>query len=378
MSRFKELISLAGQTFLIFLITFVLAEITFRVYQHFNPTFIFYDESYNRFRGKPGAPDYDFQLNSKGFKDIEFKPQKEPNTYRIVALGDSFAFGVVPYQYNYLTLLEQHLNSSGLRTEVINMGIPSTGPKHYLALFANEGLQLQPDMVLVSFFIGNDFPNTKGARRVKVHEYSAVVAFIKYIIDLNRKYEGKVIHDRTHYDDTAPKFTDEAYLQIVKERSWMYRKRAPFKKAFADGVGYLVRIKELCDWSKIALQVVIIPDEVQVNLALQTKVLKALNVSSTDLDFTLPNKFLHEQLQAYRIDHLDLLDSFLSTTLQMSLYKPNDSHWNIAGNKLAADLLAKYVSNHVNSEPTQRRAKDEGTQPAASGKPGPDSDVSPH
>src|SRR5436309_13471021 len=157
MSKFKKLTSSAAQTIIIFFITFVLAEITLRVYNHFNPIFIFYDRSYNRFRGKPGAPDYDFYLNSRGFKDVEFKPQKEANTYRILALGDSFAFGVVPYQHNYLTLLKQQLNSSDRHIEVLNMGIPGIGPQHYLALFVNEGLQLQPDMVLVSFFIGNDF-----------------------------------------------------------------------------------------------------------------------------------------------------------------------------------------------------------------------------
>ena len=365
MSRFKKLISLAGQTIIIFLITFVLAEITCRVYKHFNPTFIFYDQSYNRFRGKPGAPDYDFHLNSGGFKDVERKVKKEPNTYRILALGDSFAFGVVPYQYNYLTLLEQQLNSSGLRTEVINMGIPGIGPQHYLALLMNEGLQLRPDMVLVSFYIGNDFSDTVDAKRTELHELSDVVALIKYFLDVNRKYKGKVFHGRASYDDNAPNLTDEVYMEIEKKRSWMYTKRAPFKKAFADkafadGLAYLVRIKELCDWNKMALAVVVIPDEIQVNVALQDKVLKALNVSSNEIDFTLPNRFLNEQLQAYRIDHLDLLDNFLSTAAQMNLYRPNDTHWNIAGNKLAGDLLTRYVASHLNRSnlTTRTRWKD--------------------
>lgn len=350
MSRFKKLINLAGQTIIIFLITFALAEISFRVYNHFNPTFLFPDSTYNRHRGKPGEQDYDFHLNSRGFKDVEFKSKKEPNTYRILALGDSFAFGVVPYQHNYLTLLEQHLNSSSLRTEVINMGISGIGPKDYLALFVNEGQELQPDMVLVSFFIGNDFTNTWIVWwiRSKLYEFSYVLTLIKYFRDINFKYEGKLIHGHTSYDDNSPTFTDDAFLEIEKQGSWIYMKRAPPKKAFTDSLDYLVRIRELCDRSRIALRVVIIPDELQVNPALQTKVLKALNVSSNELDFTLPNRFLNEQLQAHRIDYLDLLDDFSTTTMQMNLYKPNDTHWNIAGNKLAADLLARYVSSQLN------------------------------
>ena len=350
MSRFKKLINLAGQTIIIFLITFALAEISLRVYNHFNPTFLFPDSTYNRNRGKPGGLDYDFHLNSRGFKDVEFKSKKEPNTYRILALGDSFAFGVVPYQHNYLTLLEQHLNSSSLRTEVINMGISNIDPKDYLALFVNEGQELQPDMVLVSFFIGNDFTNTMIVWwiRSKLYEFSYVLTLIKYFRDINFKYEGKLIDSHTSYDDNSPTFTDDAFLEIEKQRSWIYMKRAPPKKAFTDSVDYLVRIRELCDRSRIALRVVIIPDELQVNPALQTKVLKALNISSNELDFTLPNRFLNEQFQAHRIDYLDLLDNFSTTTMQMNLYKPNDTHWNIAGNKLAADLLARYVSSQLN------------------------------
>ncbi len=60
------------------------------------PSYIFYENSYNRFRGKPLADDYDFRLNSRGFKDVERKKEKEPNVYRNLGLGNSLAFGVVP------------------------------------------------------------------------------------------------------------------------------------------------------------------------------------------------------------------------------------------------------------------------------------------
>ena len=345
MSKFKKPALLIAETIAVFLVTFMLAEITLRVYHHFNPSSIFYDHSYNRYRGKPGAPDYAFNLNSRGFKDVEFKPAKEAGDYRVLALGASFPFGVVPYQHNYLTLLEQQLNGSGHQVEVLNMGIPGIGPRHYLALFANEGLQLQPDMVLVSFFIGNDLTNTPAMGRARFLEYSAVATLIRYLVFLNLKFEGKVVHARRNYDDNAPTLTAEAYLDIEKKRGMIFMKREPLKRTFADAVGYLVRIRELCDAKKIALKVAIIPDELQVNPVLQAKVLNAMNASADEVDFTLPNRYLHEQLNAHRIDYIDLLDDFTSASARGALYKPNDSHWNIAGNKLAADILARYISD---------------------------------
>ena len=52
--------------------------------------------------------------------------------------------------------------------ELINMGIPGIGPREYLAVFIHEGLQLKPDMVLLSFFIGNDFLETTKVNRQEV------------------------------------------------------------------------------------------------------------------------------------------------------------------------------------------------------------------
>jgi hypothetical protein len=43
---------------------------------------------------------------------------------------------------------------------------------------------------------------------------------------------------------------------------------------------------------------------------------------------------------------LDLLDGFASASTRVSLYKPNDTHWNIAGNKLAAEIIENSLFNN--------------------------------
>jgi hypothetical protein len=95
---------------------------------------IFYSGNPDRFRGKPFAPFWNFHLNSRGFNDVEFSARKAAGTIRILGIGDSFAFGVVPYEYNYLTLVEQYLKQSEHNVELINMGIPAIGPKEYLVV----------------------------------------------------------------------------------------------------------------------------------------------------------------------------------------------------------------------------------------------------
>jgi hypothetical protein len=331
---------IARQTLVILIITFALTEITFRVYNHFHPSFVFPDTSYNRFRGKPNSADYDFHLNSKGFKDVAFAREKEAGVYRIVALGDSFAYGVVPYQNNYLTLLEERLNLSARKTEILNMGIVSTGPSDYLALLTAEGLELQPDMVLVSFFIGNDFKRDRKPR--SLCSYSYACSFIRYLL-VSRSYEGKIIHEPSVYDDNAPSMKDDNFTEIEMRTSEIYRKRNPnFDGDLEVAMKSLSGIKQICDERKIALVIVLIPDQVQVDQALQARVLKLKEVNSKleDFDFELPNRLLAAKLKQQDIAFIDLLTEFGRVGRQTSLYKPRDTHWNIAGNRLAAEAIA--------------------------------------
>lgn len=340
-----------GQVLAILLITLGLTEVVFRVYDHFYPSFIFYNPSNDRFRGKPNAPDYDFHLNSKGFKDVEFKPQKEEGTYRILGLGDSFAFAVVPYKYNYLTLLEENLHHGSKKTELINMGIVSTGPKDYLVLLAKEGLELKPDMVVVSFFIGNDI--MLDSRLQRLYDHSYVASFIAYLIAAGSGYQGQIIHGPAVYDDNAPSLTDEVFLNMENRRSEIYLKQnTRFGSELEAALGYLAKIKKLCDEHHIVLAIVLIPDKVQIDRDLQTQVLKLResNSKADDFDFTLPNRLLATRLKQQNIECLDLLDEFTRSGKGTPLYKPNDSHWNIAGNRLAADAIARDLF-HVASQP---------------------------
>ncbi|MBD2310582.1 SGNH/GDSL hydrolase family protein [Desertifilum sp. FACHB-1129] len=343
MFKFKKLPALLGQTAIILTISLIFTEVALRIYNKFNPSFVFYDASYNRYRGKPFADDYDFQLNSRGFKDVEFEVEKAPDTYRILGIGDSFAYGVVPYEHNYYTRLEEKLNQSNGNFEVINMGIPNLDPKDYLAILINEGLELNPDMVVLSFFIGNDFLNSKSERR-SLYTYSYTASFVNFIVQLARKYEGNVIHGKYVYQDDTKTLEDDAFLAVQQHRSILFYKD---NNGFADDVettfDYLQRIQEICNSRNIQLVVVLIPDENQVNPELQAQVVESLGGSLEYYDFDIPNRLLTQKLGQANIAYLDLLDLFRTETNNQLLYKPNDTHWNIPGNELAAIEIHRYL-----------------------------------
>ena len=342
MLKFKKITSLLGQVSIIVLMSFIFTEIVFRIYHKINPSFVFYDSSYNQFRGKPFAKDYDFNLNSKGFKDIEFRPEKELGIFRILGMGDSFAYGVVPYAYNYYTQLEEKLNKTERKVEIINLGIPSIGPKDYLALLLNEGLELNPELVILSFFLGNDL-QPQDPRR-SLYSYSYVASFIRSIIGLHKIYEGLTIHSEASYRDDRPGLEYETFLNIQKNRSNNFRNTDSFQNNFDNAIEFMREIKKICDYREIELLVILIPAEIQVNEQLRTEVIKKLNSVHNDFDFTLPNRLLAEEFASQNINYIDLLDDFRSASEEKRLYKPQDTHWNIAGNKLAAEIIYQHLS----------------------------------
>lgn len=334
---------------LAFFLTLLCAEGALRIFQRIHPTFLLSESSYNRFRGRPGTVVFGMPLNSGGFKDIEHPRDKPARTYRIVALGDSFAFGSVPYPDNYLTLLGRRLSTETRPVEVINMGVSGAGPQDYLALLLDEGLAYRPDLVLVSFFVGNDFTDTKrvrGSSRAR----SAVVTLGRSVYGLVFRNAG-LLPATDRYDDAAKSWTDATYLAMERDRTRIYEPGGTDRRIYLDAIEFLARIHAVCAEHGIGLAIAVIPDDMQVNPAVRERVLQSLQTGAEHFDFGLPNRFLEEQLAARRIDHCDLLDRFTAPSEAEVLYKPNDSHWNLAGNRLAADVLAGFLASRLQGAP---------------------------
>jgi hypothetical protein len=329
-------------------ISILLAEIVLRGYAHFSPVFFLYDDSYNRFRGRPFADDWDFKLNSQGFKDVEFGGKQG---YRIVALGDSFAFGVVPYQQNYLTLLETGLRQKYADADVLNMGIPATSPKDYLSLFIREGLNLQPDMVLVSLFIGNDLTDLRSKPR-PWYSRSHVASLLHYVVKIRPKYEGEIIHGKATYCDECPNIDAETFLKVQKDHSDFYREDYAELDALSDGaVSYLVQLRNVCRQRGIDFVVAVLPAEIQIDAALRDAVQEEYfqDIQPVQWNFMRPNESLTKRLRTAGIDYLDLFHVFVAEGQNRRLYRPRDTHWNIAGNEVAARAIEKHIDHYLQS-----------------------------
>ena len=111
-----------------------------------------------RYRHASYEFDYVWANNSLGMRDREHPLRKPPETFRIFVLGDSFIQGYgVLLEETMVHRLETGLNQPGRPAiEVLNGGIFGYSPMLEYAYLHEVIDSLQPDLVIVAFFLGND------------------------------------------------------------------------------------------------------------------------------------------------------------------------------------------------------------------------------
>lgn len=118
-------------------------------------------------RLRPGWSGEEFgtfvRINSKGLRNPETPYEKPRDTYRILALGDSWTFGFrMEEEEAYPRQLERILNERmrrrgvGRRVEVINSGVIGYSTHQEAAYFRVEGYRYAADAVVVAFYPVND------------------------------------------------------------------------------------------------------------------------------------------------------------------------------------------------------------------------------
>jgi hypothetical protein len=117
--------------------------------------------------GHPGGS-YRFRTNNLGLRrDDDTTVAKAPDTFRLLVLGDSQTDGYVNNDEAFCALLEARLASrfaaEGRRLEVLNAGVTEYDPTDEARWFRAHGMDLRPDLVLETVYIGNDLEWWHGA-----------------------------------------------------------------------------------------------------------------------------------------------------------------------------------------------------------------------
>jgi len=146
--------------------------------------------------------------NSLGFRNPEVTVEKPDGVHRIVVLGDSQTFGWgVPVDATIPRQLEARLNAEGDAYEVINLGVGNYNSTMEVELFKREGLRLEPDTVVLVYFVNDTEAIPRIAPwRFHLSRFSYLYAFLW----------DRVQAIRASFDDT---FTWDTYYRSLYQES---------------------------------------------------------------------------------------------------------------------------------------------------------------
>ena len=376
------------------LATFLLVEFSLLAFDDvfFGRSFYGFDPDIG-FRVRAHARYGQNEANEFGFNDRDYSHERTPGTLRILVLGDSFNWTFGP-DGNYVGILERKLRDAfpERRIEVINAGYPQTHTGQELAVLRKFGMQYHPDLVVLGFFVGNDFydadPDRKrivvGATATDIRpgrEFYRVVLGEPLVwrsrLALFVEERWKELHlvgerQRKQFEGPAAvarvRGIEPAASQRVRPRTafaesymaWLERRmefaRPSNRAAFRRFEGYafesLRSMRDLVTASGADFLVAAYPDAVQVDPDVRHALLERTGLAPSDYEWQRAQRILGAFCRENGIAFVDLLPEFRKARqMGWSLYLENDSHWNAAGNTLAAELLFDALAQRIRELP---------------------------
>lgn len=290
---------------------------------------------------------YVVNTNQYCFRD-KHPLKKEPNSFRILALGDSFTFGnTVNENETYPYLLEKKLNNDNKTNfEVINFGVGGFSTTEEYIVLKDFGINYQPDLILVGFYI-NDFQDSLSFESRKINEKGIIEKIYsqsKFIGWIYWKIKTSFLGNKLINFLGLNSRQQEAYqfeLSLLKED---LIENYGAKKAIALTSNSFKKIKSISDQLDIPLLVFYIPAKWQVNQENFEKIKRQNNAKNYELSINKPQLILSQLLLKNNIDFLDLTPSFKNQGAQQIFWE-YDGHLNQKGYNLLADLLAKKIKS---------------------------------
>jgi hypothetical protein len=313
----------------------------------------------------PGSLVNGFVLNSHGFETPEIPYQKSPTTKRLVVLGDSQTVGYVPYPKGWVRLMEQQIiNTVNPSFQAINLGIYGIGPGLEEKILNIEGRLYKPDVVLLSFFVGNDYIDDMLYKQ-KYEQTSHVIPLFMYQsrlfsffrnvvhigigiqkISLSGRNVSKQSGTYTgeSIDSNSGMLTKDDFTNLeirtadmLRKDSYVYSNLDYVKKA-------ILSIKSQTENLGAKFIVLIIPDQIQLNPQLLSEIQGKKKEPKELYDVELPQKIIKDFFDSNYIRYVDILPSWINIADSSGYFLSQNQHLNAQGNQAIADIITPVIS----------------------------------
>ena len=305
-----------------------------------------------------------YATNAQGLREDHAFGPPAPGRPRLLVLGDSFTFGWgVDGAQAFPHLLDGHRAAGGGTVESVNAGVPGYGPDNEAAWLRAYGWALQPRIVLVGFFVGNDVndvilgmgkttvdaagrlvesPATRQAMAAGAPAPTAgSLGGVKgWLAAHSHAYVFLRRLAHTWWPALFPAPPTVQTLGLFETAPYYRTAESPAIRAgWEKTLAILDSMRAEAAAHGAGFAVVAIPAREQVEAAYWQDLQTRFGLRAADLDRDAPQRHLAVWSARTGASLIDLLPGFRAAA-GPPLYLPHDPHWTPAGHALAAHLIA--------------------------------------
>ena len=308
----------------------------------------------------------DEATNSIGIRDHEVGP-KDSTVERVLGLGDSFSYSnSVNLNDTFFKTIERSLSKTR-PVEVLDAAVPAYSTIQELRYLEKYGVHLDPDVVLLGFYVGNDFQDSwelfdsTGAPTVDV---------VNGVLHVNSRFPGAMYENQERSLRTATAalrvfFAEHSELYVFlrerfSETLWRLGLRnnpppADFcEKKFSPEMekGWALEQKLLMEFKNFTAAhherfiLLALPTQYQVHEELWQHHFTTFHLDPSKYDLEKPQKLLAEYCRQNGIEYIDALPALRAAGKNEVLFYRIASYMNPNGHRVVGDLVTSYLQQH--------------------------------
>ena len=341
----------------------------------------------NKHKYIPNLMHFESKLNSLAYFDNqEFEIAKTKGTKRVIAIADSLGCTTVPIKYHMFTKAENlEGNLGNPKWEIYNFSLSGINIEKHLYLLKQEALTYNPDLVLIGFYVGNDWWIDEKFKNHNIEKSAQEILSEKIIIfrtikRLNRIYKSGYLKEQTKFVDDKDiegivDWQTQRAVVIHSEEWWkdinngvqstsmpsdMY---LPWMSSEIEINSYPMDhpiysrlediFKEMKQLTNNRLAVVLFPQAVQVDKDLRETLLKYLfskkenekYPENIDMDHFYNN--MKDMLERLEIPVIEILDQLKKGHEKYGrVYPLQNIHFNYWGNDIATQEIRNFLKDY--------------------------------